>query len=122
MCVTSRPKGCAACAAAHDAEGKGAPKLYSLKIYYHQLISHVCVCWIFRPIPRKEKETCEETRLAKDEGIDLTPQQQFGNECLEVYDVIFGLIQWRFDKLREVCDGFNCVTSEALAVKSVEEQ
>jgi len=38
-----------------------------------------------------------------------------------VYDVIFGLIQWRFEKLREVCDDSNCVTSEALAVKSVEE-
>jgi len=38
-----------------------------------------------------------------------------------VYDVIFGLIQWRFEKLREVCDDFNCVTSEAFAVKSVEE-
>jgi len=37
-----------------------------------------------------------------------------------VYDVIFGLIQWRFEKQREVCDDFNCVTNEALAVKSVE--
>src|SRR6218665_4202990 len=56
----------------------------------------------------------------KDERIYLASQQQFGNECLEVYDAIFGQIQWRFEKLREVCDGFNCVTSEALAVKSVE--
>jgi len=38
-----------------------------------------------------------------------------------VYDVIFGLIQWRFEKLRDVCDDFNCVTSEAIAVKYVEE-
>jgi len=50
----------------------------------------------------------------KDEGIDLTPQQKFCNECLEVYDAIFGQIQWRLEKLREVCDGFN------FAVKSVE--
>ena len=57
---------------------------------------------------------------AKDQGIDLTPQQQFGKECLEVYDVILGQIQWRFEKLREVYDGFNRVTSEALAVKFVE--
>jgi len=39
-----------------------------------------------------------------------------------VYDVIFGQIQWRFEKLRKFCDDFNCVTSEAFAVKSVEEQ
>jgi len=38
-----------------------------------------------------------------------------------VYDVIFGHIQFRIEKLREVCDDFNCVTSEALAVKSVVE-
>jgi len=69
-----------------------------------------------RPIPREEKETCEQ---AKDEEIDLTPQQKFSNECLEVYDVIFGLIQWRFETLREVCDDFNCVTSEALAVRPI---
>ena len=56
----------------------------------------------------------------KDEGIDLTPQQKFCNECLEVYDAIFGQIHWRVENLREVCDGFDCVTSEALAVKSVE--
>src|SRR6218665_583942 len=56
----------------------------------------------------------------KDERIYLTSQQQFGNECLEVYDAIFGQIQWRFEKLREVCDVFNCVTSESLAVKSAE--
>ena len=62
---------------------------------------------------------CEQ---AKDEEIDLTPQQKFNNECLEVYDdVIFGLIQWRFEKLREIYDDFNCVTSEAHAVKFVEE-
>ena len=57
---------------------------------------------------------------AKDEGIDRTPQHQFGSECLEVYDAIVRQIQYRFEKLCEVCDGFNCVTSEALAVKSVE--
>ena len=38
-----------------------------------------------------------------------------------MYNVIFGQIQWRFEKLTEVCDDFNCVTREALAVKSVEE-
>ena len=38
----------------------------------------------------------------RDEGIDLTPQHKFSNECVEVYGVIFGLIQWRFEKLREV--------------------
>jgi len=42
-----------------------------------------------RPITKEEKETCGQ---AQDEGIDLTPQQKFRNECLEVYDVIFGLI------------------------------
>ena len=56
----------------------------------------------------------------KDEGIDLTLQQKFGNECLEVCDAISSQIQWRFENVREVCDGFNCVTSEALAVKSEE--
>jgi len=46
------------------------------------------------------------------EGIGRTPQQRFSNECLEVYDVIFGLIQWRFEQLREVYYDFNCVTSD----------
>jgi len=34
-----------------------------------------------------------------------------------VYDVIFGHIQWRFEKLTEVCDDINCVTSEASTVE-----
>jgi len=34
-----------------------------------------------------------------------------------VHDVIFDLIQWRFEKLSEVCDDFNCLTNEALAVR-----
>ena len=34
-----------------------------------------------RPITNNEKETCDQ---AKDEGIDLTPQQKFSNEYLEV--------------------------------------
>ena len=63
-------------------------------------------------IPEKRKK-CEQT---KDEGTDLTPQQKFGNECLEVCNVIFGKILWRIKKLRDVCDDFKCVTSEALAV------
>jgi len=57
---------------------------------------------------KEEKQTCEQ---AKYKGIDLTHQEKFSNERLEVYDVIFGMIQWRFEKLREVCDDFNCVTN-----------
>ena len=46
--------------------------------------------WIFPTnYTKEEKETCEQ---AQDEAIDLTPQQKFSNECLEVYVVIFGLI------------------------------
>ena len=60
----------------------------------------------------EDKETCEQ---AKNAGIDLTRQQKFSNECLEVYDSV------EIKKLRGVCDDFHCVTSEALAVKSVEE-
>ena len=38
--------------------------------------------WIFPTnITKEEKETCEQV---KDEGIHLTPQQKFSNECLEV--------------------------------------
>ena len=49
-----------------------------------QSIKQCCKDGYSRPITKKEKETCEQ---AKDEGIGLTPQQKFSNECLEVYDV-----------------------------------
>jgi|SRR6218665_111700 len=70
-------------------------------------------------LPEKRKKRVRRlSEQAKNEGINFT---KFGNECLEVYDVTFSQIQWRFEKLTEVYDDFHCVTSEALAIKSVEE-
>jgi len=76
----------------------------------------------FRLITREEKKSCEETiwKGKKWRNWYYTPAK-FDKECLEVYDVTFSQIQWRFEKLTEVCDDLNCVTSEALAVKSVKE-
>src|SRR6218665_2368750 len=47
------------------------------------------------PETRKKRVKRLPYEQARDEAIYLTPQQKFDNEYLEVYDVIFGQIQWR---------------------------
>jgi len=48
-------------------------------------------------LPKTRRKRASRQQM-KEWILRLTSQQKLSNECLEVYDVIFGLIQWRFEK------------------------